>query len=215
MQIPAQKSALVNKISEMIREWEDPVMVHESMRKLAQLASVPEEILGVGGALARPRLIQHRPLGVKTQIDADRVLETDFLRWLILRGKENPRLLAIARHNLTPLHLRNETCKRIYEWIMRAATDDRPFDLMAIGSALEREEQQALLSEIVQKKINMQKAEEGLVEVVQRLLMRHWMEEREAVRVAIQSGLHSDQALEELVHRFDALKRETPKVQIP
>lgn len=215
LQIPAQKTALIKKMSDMIREWEDPVMVHESLRKLSQLASVPEEVIGVGGALTRPRLIRHTPLGDKTPIDADRVLETDLLRWLVLRGADNRRLVAIARHNLSSENLRNETCKRIFEWVMRAATEERPFDLMALGSALEKEEEQSLLAEIVQKKINIQKAEEGLVEVVQRILTRQWMDERETVRVAIQSGMHTNEALDELVHRFDALKRETPKVLVP
>ncbi len=212
LQIPAQKSALVKKVRTMIEQWEDPVMIHESLRKLSQLASIPEEMLT--SIRKRSPILPHRLLGTKAQIDADRIIETDLLRWLILRGNEDPRLLEISNCNISLAHFRNGGCRHLYEWILKAAEEKCPFDLMALGSAVEMKEEQ-MLSEIVQKKVNMQKAEEGVIEAIERLLTRHWMEERETLRVAIQNSLHNEETLKPLIYQFDALKRNRPKVRLP
>lgn len=45
---PSGKNALTQSVVERVRAWEHPVMVHESLRKLAQLVQVPEELIGVG-----------------------------------------------------------------------------------------------------------------------------------------------------------------------
>ena len=45
---PAGKNELVRQVSQQIRNWDHPLMVHESLRKLAHLTHVPENIVGVG-----------------------------------------------------------------------------------------------------------------------------------------------------------------------
>ena len=44
---PSKKNELVQKIASMIREWEQPIMVHESLKKLAKMTSLPENMLGI------------------------------------------------------------------------------------------------------------------------------------------------------------------------
>lgn len=206
---PAQKNELVRTLTKQIREWEEPVMVHESLRKLAQLTSVPESIVGVGAPPA-PSFIRRMGLAGKHIVDPDRVLETDLLRWLLL--KQEQRLFTIAKHNLASDLFRNPLCQRLFIKLME---EEGPRDLISLGSVLEKEEEQILLSEIVQKKVNLDRAEEGLVEVIHRLLIRKWMEERESIKAKIQSGTCSEEEILQLAKAFDEIKRNQPTVVLP
>ena len=84
--------------------------------------------------------------------------------------------------------------------------------LMQLANNLESAEEQLLFSEIVQKKVNMERAEEGVIETVTKLLQRHWMEQREKIRVQIQSGRCSEEEILELAKQFDAIKSQSPEV---
>ena len=43
---PAGKNELVLTIAKKIREWDHPLMIHESLRKLAKIANTPESLIG-------------------------------------------------------------------------------------------------------------------------------------------------------------------------
>lgn len=199
---PAQKNELLTKLTAQIRAWDEPVMVHESLRRLSQLTAVPESTLAVG---ATTSFIKRFEKAGRTTIDADLILETDLLRWLLLRP--NPHLQEIAKLNLTSDLFRHPTTRKIFEAL--------PTDLIALGAILETDAEQKLLSQIVGKKINPDKAEEGLTEAVHRILIRKWMEEREAIRLQLQSpGLTDDEMLS-LAKSFDEIKKNQPTVTLP
>lgn len=206
---PSEKSQLAQKLSAQIRAWEQPVMVHESLRKLAQLIAVPESVVGVG-ASPESHFIKRTGKAGKHDVDSDRVLETDLLRWLLLKTDE--RLFTIAKTNLAPDLFRNPICQRIFTHILSRET---PTDLISLASTLENEEEQKLLSQIVEKKVNVDRAEEGLVEVIHRLLIRKWMEEREAIRAKIHSGACSEEETLKLAKVFDEIRKNQPTVVLP
>ena len=204
---PAEKNALIRKLTEQIRSWDEPVLVHESLRKVAELTRVPESVVGVGATPQGHAVRRIGRLGRET-VDPDRILETDLLRWLLLKPEE--RLYEIATLNIAPDLFRNSICRRIYEKVQEG-----PRDLIALGSALESEEEQQLLAEIVQKKVNPQRSEEGLIETIHRLLIRKWMEEREGIKAKIQSGNSTDEEALRLAKAFDEIKRNQPTVVMP
>ena len=77
---PSQKNHLVQTIAKRIQSWEHPLMVHESLRRLAQLTQVPENLIGVDKKpLERPHFIRRQGSISDTHIDPDRVLEIDLL----------------------------------------------------------------------------------------------------------------------------------------
>ncbi len=206
---PAQKNEMLRKLTEQIRSWEEPVLIHESLRKIAQLTAVPESVVGVG-ASPQPHFVRSMGLAGKQVVDPDRILETDLLRWLLLRKDE--RLFEIAKLNVAPDLFRNPLCKRIFGKLVNG---EGPRDLISLGSALEKEDEQKLLSEIVQKKVNPDRAEEGLVEVIHRLLIRKWMEEREGIKTKIQSGTCNEEEVLKLAKAFDEIKKNQPTVVLP
>lgn len=199
---PAGKNELIQVLTQRIREWNHPLMVHETLRKLAQLTQTPEALIDIP-ELPGKSYLKKGPV-VKTSIDADRILEADLLLWLLLMGQSDPSLIQIAEANLTPSHLRDPIARSLFERYLSLPGER---DLLSL--AIEPEHQQ-LLGEIFQKRVNREKAKEHLIDTVQRILDRAWFAEREAVRTKIASGTCSEEELLALAKQFDVLKKNRP-----
>jgi DNA primase len=211
---PAGKNELVQSIAKRIRGWDHPLMVHESLRKLAKLTQTPETILGAPTEMT-PQIHVRRSASVTfSEIDPDRILEADLLRWLFLMGETIPSLLKIAEKNLTSEHFRTAAGGALYEKYLLAAREKTPLDLLSLAIDLEKAEQQLFLAEILQKKVNREKAIPCFTETVQKILERHWMGEREEIKQKIYSGTCSEAEVLELAKKFDAIKRLRPEVVV-
>ncbi len=212
---PSQKNEIVEKMATMIRAWDQPVMVHESLRKLAEIAGVPESTIGVG-QISLPNIFIKRNGSLKVHdVDPNRILETDLLRWLIIVGQHVPRLVLLAKANILSEHFHVKGALRIYEAYIQAHDAQTPCDLLQLGESLSDEDDHKLLDEVMQRKINVQKAEEGIKETLRKILVRHWMEKREAVRMQIHQGGGSEEELSVLAQEFDAIKKNIPELILP
>jgi DNA primase len=191
-------------------------MVHESLRKLARLTQVPEKLIGVGQEeMERSIYIKRQGSLSDVSIDPDRVIETDLLRWLYLLSDRSPKLFKIIRENLRPEHFRAAICRRLFSHYMDSFIEKKEVDFLTLANNLESPEEQLLFSEIIQKKVNTERAEEGVIETVTKMLQRHWMEERERIKIQIQSGRCSEEEILELAKRFDVIKGSPPLIKIP
>jgi len=213
MHTPAGKNELVQSIAKKIREWDHPLMVHESLRKLAQLTQTPEAVLGTVEENA-PQIYIRRPSNagaVAVEINPDRILEADLLRWLLL-GPVTEQMVRIAELNLKPEHFRLAAARKLYEKAIAAFKNNKMCDLLSLAIDLDNPEQQMFLAEILQKRVNREKALEGLTETVQRILERYWMEQREEIKLKIYSGKCSEEEVLSLAKQFDEIKRARPMV---
>ncbi|MEN9654150.1 MAG: primase [Chlamydiota bacterium] len=210
---PAGKNELVQTIAKQIREWDHPLMVHEGLKKLARLTQTPESMLG-GPEDTTPQVHLRRSMSVShTDIDPDRILEADLLRWLLIMGEAKPEYIAIAQANLQAHHFRVPAARLLYERYLHAAATSAPRDLLALAIDVDNAESQLFLAEILQKKVNREKAKEGFLDAIQKILERHWMQAREAIKAKIYSGKCIESEVLELAKAFDQLKRERPQVK--
>ncbi len=193
---PAGKAELVKQLKKQIGEWDDPVLVHETLRKLASLIRVPEEMVGVKHEHFAPTFVRSHAALTLNPIDPKRVLELDLLRWLLLMGEG---FLPTVRKYLTEKHFLTPPCRHLFQKILTEGKSD----LFTLAANCE---DPALIDELLQKKVNRERAETHFLETVQKLLDREWMEIRETVKMQIQSGGHSEEKVLELAKQFDALK---------
>lgn len=214
MNSPAAKNELIQTLINQIRGWNHQLMVHESLRKLAHLTRVPEAMVGVGQEYVPNIYIKKTgTLGIST-IDPDKIMESDFLRWILLEGLEKPRFMQNAMKNLKPEELHHPLCRSLYEACIESVSQGI-LDLLTIVSHLENAEGQALMSELLdQKLVNREKAEEHFNNAIQKILDRNWMEKREEVKMKIHSAQCSEEEVLELVKQFDELKRCPPKIDV-
>jgi DNA primase len=214
LQSPAQKNELIKEISGRIRCWDHPLMVHESLKKLAKLTQTPEAMITVTEEVI-PTVIRTHASISHSEVDPDRVLEADLLRWLFLFGEGKPQLVKLALKNLQSEHFRLTPAKRLFTQYAKSWEQGLPKDVLSFSIGLENAEEQLFLSEMLQKRVNPEKAEECLTETIQKMLDRFWLSEREEIKTRILSGSSSQEEVMNLAKRFDEIKRQRPKVVQP
>lgn len=206
---PAGKNALVNEAVSHIRKWEEPILIHESLRRLAHILQIPEEMVGtVGSSVPNIYVKKHASAGL-TDFDPDLALECDFLRWLILTGPLKPHFSSQAQANVKPEQLCHPVCKRAYEVYL----DHPGCDLLTLAGVLEDAESHTLIHDLTRRKVNLEKADELFRTTLHKILERDWMRQREEVRLKIQSGNCSDEEVLGLLQEFDRLKKSPPQIQ--
>lgn len=214
IQSPAGKNEIVQTIAKKIREWDHPLMVRESLRNLAKLTQVPESILNTSDE-STPQIYIKRSASVTFfEVDPDRILEADLLRWLFLMGDTLPELLPLAEKNLTPEHFRINAARILFEKYKSASQEGRSRDLLSLAIDLDQAEAQLFLAEVLQKKVNRERALVCFTETIEKMLERHWMQQREEIKLKIYSGRCSEEEVLDLAKRFDQLKKERPQVLI-
>lgn len=205
---PAAKDQLIKELSNQIRSWESTLMVHESLKKLADLLHVPEQMV----------MNDHRPIpniyfksnanAGHTQVDPDRILESDLLRWMIMASKTHPRVMELVKANLCASDLLVEDCKTIFSLYMQSET---PLQLIDLMIALGEKEGQRVVAEICDRGFKKDIKDEHVINSIQKILERNWMQKREQVRIQIQSGRCSEEEVLELTKAF---KEPKPAVKL-
>jgi DNA primase len=207
---PSKKSEIVEGISQRIKKWEHPVLVHESLRKLASISNVPENLLGLSAHVAT-NFIKKSESIQKVDIDPNRIIETDLLRWLLLSGENQKSLIALTKKNIAVEKLKTAACRMVYMAILKAFDASITLDFLSLGSEIGSEDEQ-ILSDLMERKINLQKADEGVRESIRKILLRDWMEEREMIKIQIQNSNLSEDEVLSLAKKFDELKKRPPEI---
>ena len=209
---PAGKNEVVRSLVKTIHEWEHPLMVHEGLKRLAELMQVPESVVVPQSSQAKDYIPRSASLS-QFNVDPNRVLETDLLRWVLLADQTEFSLIEFVAEHLEENDFVTPLCKDLYEIFLDHYEKEHNVNLIAIASSLEEAEHQLFLAEILQKKVNLEKAKAGVKEAVMKILQRNWMQKTEDVKSKIQSGGFSQDEVMELVKEFDQLKKAVPVIE--
>ncbi len=210
---PAAKNQLVETIARQIRNWNQPIMVQESLRKLAHLTQISENTLLLEQNYTPNLYIKKSAsIGLET-IDPDRILELDLLRWLLLLSKERARLLSLAQNNLKPEDFHVPICSKLYRTLLDLFQNNETIDTISMILKLDDPEGQPLIEELLEKKINKEKAEAHFLETLQKILNRNWMEDCEKIKMKIQSGQCNEEEVLALVKEYNELRKNSPKIK--
>ncbi len=210
---PAGKNQLVQELVKEIRAWEQSLLVHESLIKLAHLLKIPETMLGVGQEVI-PNVLLKRSVSAGFQaIDPDRIMETDFLRLIFLEGQLDSLYVEFAKNNVIPEELTSSPCAKLYSAYLDAYHANTPRDLMTLAIELDDPEAQLVIAELHQRKVNRERSKEAFKECVLKILHRNWMQKREQIRISIQSGHASDDAIELLTKEFEQVRKNPPALK--
>lgn len=211
---PAAKTQLVQELAEQIRRWDSPVMVHESLRRLAHLMQVPEDMINNSQMPASHYLIRKSASAGVLEIDPDRILEGDLLRWLIVSGEKSLDYLELVKKFITIDHFRVGVCRSLFKTIESLAESGQRLDLLTLASQTQDPEVQRLLDDILQRKVDKDRAHQLVLATIQKICDRNWMLQCEEIRMKIQSGQCTDEEALSLLKEFDTLKRNPPKVGV-
>lgn len=209
---PADKNQLIQQVVKHIRGWEQPIMVHEALKKVSHKLHIPEEMVGVGREVT-PNVYLKKSASVGVEIiDPDKILESDLLRWLILEGQGNKLFIDLVFQNVKEEDFHVPLCRQIFVSYKEKIEKEGLCDLMSLVIAVADPEAQSLLSQLTHKKVNRDRAEAQLTETLQKILDRNWMEQRETLRRQIQAGNLGYEATLKLSQEFNELARHRPSV---
>ncbi|MFZ4099409.1 MAG: DNA primase [Chlamydiia bacterium] len=209
---PASKTQAIGEMVARIREWKQPVMVHESLRKLAQLLHMPEHLMGVGAAPRAAPQAKKRP-GLP-EIDPDLALESDLLRWFLWLGNAHEPLLQAILKALPSDQLRHPRVRRIYEALQSLRSRGEQPDLLGIAAEIGEDELMPFLDQLLEKKLPIEKASQLLPMTVQKILERNWLARCEAIRIGLHSGEMTDEAAIQGAKQYGDLRRSPPLFQV-
>lgn len=211
---PAKKARVVERVVEKIKEWEDPIMVHESLKKVATILQLPESALGLH-QISTPHIFTSTSAHLKTKQEQKYpYIETDLLTWLLQPGLPLKKFLELVQINITSDHFIDPICKNIYDIMISRFKKEESVDTLSVLIESPDEKTQNLITELLEKKIKKEEAESLFIEALQRLLDRHWMNQREAIKVKVQSGVLSDEEALIYAKEFDEIQKKRPKVRV-
>ncbi len=208
---PAGKNELIQVLVDRIKGWDHPLMIHESLRKLAKLTQTPENMISTNNTAYNVYIKKQSNLS-SSDINPDLILETDLLRILFLQGQSNKDLIEIAKNNLKDEHFKIRICKNLFNKYISFYTENITKDLLSFAIDLENAQERLFLSEMLQKKINIDKVKENFIKTVQQILDRFWMEIREEIKLKIHSTSISDEDVINLAKKFDEIKNNRPQI---
>lgn len=204
---PAGKNRLSKEIATKIYEWSSQLMIHEGLKSLAELLEVPESMIE-----GEPK--KFTPLTtIKLSVNGNQVLEIDLMRWIILVGNEQPQLMDIIFKNLNSEDFIDESCRLMYSEALKIKNELKKLDFLTLARELE-EDKQYILNAILDKKVNIDKANNGVITVVQKILERNWMLKSESIKTKIHDGKCSESEILNLAKEFDNIKKNKPEVVI-
>jgi DNA primase len=205
---PAGKNELVKQLIARIRLWKHPLMIHESLRKIAKLTETPQEVMQtfVGNNPIPKQKIE------MPSFDPNRVLEMEVLRILLLFGQTEKEIVSIAKNNLKKEHFRLKVLGDLFSLYFEALKENKPTDFLSLAIHLSEQEGQQILAELLEKRVKKEKVLLSFKEACQKILEREWMAKREEIKQKIQNSDKNQDEVESLAKEFDKIKNERPQL---
>lgn len=207
---PAGKNEIVKSIMSMIKEWEHPLMVHEGYKRLSHLLQVPHALLDPSAPLEPQVEIRQTGSVLHADIDPVKILEQDLLRWLLLLEPIDQEFYQLIFSNISIEDFFISPYKALFEKILEEFQKKGSFSMVEFARLSHTVEQNFLIAEILQKKVNLDRKDENIKETIMKIKERNWLADREKIKIKIHKGGLSEDEIMELARQFDFLKSRPP-----
>jgi DNA primase len=215
MNSPSEKSRLVLSIADRIKKWDDPLMVHESLKKLAKLTNTSNALIGTDDFIFENIQVYNSQRADVGKIDQNHLLEKAFITHLFSVGNVEQNIINLAKQNICPNDLRIPFLKNLYEKYLLLHECDKPRDFLSLTIEFDQKEQRELLAKIFEIKQKREIACLAFVKVVMQIMKRNWLDKRAQLSKKIaDSNLSVEKSLE-LAKEFDELKNNPPEIVFP
>ena len=205
---PVEKSELIEIVTMQIKEWKDPILVHETLKKFSSLMQIPEDLLHskIALSLPKPISINQDTFSNKNSnfklIDENLILETDILRWLIF-GNQKKEVLNTIFHYVNEKHFNVSDCKKLF--LICKESYENGAEIIDLLQASSLVKDIHIIELIANKKINLDLSSYSFLESIQKFLDKHWLRSREEIKTLIHNKQDSEEVWE-LVKQFDELQ---------
>ena len=212
LESPSEKNRLVQRVVSQIRTWDQPLMRYYTLRKLAKLLNLPEETFVKSKQEMMPPTIFTQGRG-RTLFDQE--IEVDLLRWLTSIKEIDSKPLSIISANVKAEFFKVAACRDLFSLCMKRWEERKSVDLAYLDAQLESIEERQLFGKLVRKKVNLERIEEEVIGTVKKMLDRYSFEQKERIRVQIESGKCTEEEMEDLVKQCISIDRQALKIEFP
>jgi DNA primase len=208
---PREKDAAVRHIADLVREWENPIHVYETLRQISALAKVPESLLGVGSAPAETAASLPPSISEKSG-GADLIIELDLVRWLLLAGPEQGEIVQECARSLKAEDFVNDVPRQLFCLSIEKLQKGEHPDFMSFAEEVDTESVSAVMQTLLGRRQRPEKAPALLFETIKRIKERNWLSAREKIRRKMEDPSLSEEALVDLARKFDELMKSPPSL---
>lgn len=196
---PSEKNRFITEVKKSIQEFNDPILIHESLKKLAVLADIPERLLGIYSSKLPKGLAKQ-----EISIDKDHVLDMDALRFYYLLKLQNMPGAELFKKN--EIEFESPVAMRLFQ----AISDASSLEMMPFLAAVDQD-LHAAFETLFDKKINRLKLMEGAKDVIAKLLERSWLKKRRLIQEEIEKASDEKDQLK-LTLKLTMLIKSPPKI---
>lgn len=197
---PAAKQGFLKETVHEICQWQQPILVHESLRRLAYLANIPQSALMSQLSKKAPYTKRKAQtiLPTKEQIkpfEPEKAIETEFIASLLhlLQRNQHRAWLDVVQRALSVSDLWIKAAAKAYQLIEKLSEKESSLSLSTLIEASQDQEVIQLFQEIGEKKSPPERIERQMESSISTILRRNWMMRREMIKKEIQSGVLSDE----------------------
>lgn len=211
---PNEKDKALREFAIEIKAWENPILVHESLKKAAYLSEVPVELLG--GDTVKGKELDKKSQGASFQFAAsfmplkashsqsqksassngvevtiDIELELDLIRWLALMGGEAPQIASVACSVLHEDEFSTVVGKEMFRAFCQLLPTQKgkraTIELLDIASEVDSiENVEGYISYMISRPpIRIERSKQYVYEAIRKIKERSWIRRREAIRKRI------------------------------
>jgi replicative DNA helicase len=116
----------------------------------------------------------------------------------------------VIQKYLSKKDFRIPACAQFFDTYLSLSLEERK-EWLTLAGHLTKQEEQDLFHELLQKKINKQRAEEQVKLTIKKILQRNWMQQKEEILERIRKSSSDEEALR-LTQEFNELNRMPPEV---
>jgi DNA primase len=211
---PREKDKAVRQIEEKVREWENPIQVYETLKQLATLANVPENLLHIGsppGATAACSVPS--PLLQTESTEPDLMLELDLVRWLVFAGQDNQALVQCCVQNLVSEDFIHDISRQLFCLALERLNRGEKPDFMSFAADVDIESVSSIFTLLLSRRQRMEKALPMATEAIKKIKERNWLKKREVIRKKMEDQSLTEEELILLARSFDELTKNPPLVK--
>lgn len=207
---PAEKHTQVDGILEHIYEWDQPIVIHESIRVLSRLTGIPEELLKtrrLSVSLDKTPVVSK---GDQEKKKADDIIEVELIRHLFFSLEKIPEVASFIKANLSKEELSSSLFQRLFDRLFSLLEEKKPLLLINLMEHFDTDEIETCQALFSEQSVRQEKALQAIIELCTKIKERAWRQKREKIREEIEkaSSFNEEKAL--LLAKEMALLGEKP-----
>lgn len=222
---PASKVHLVREMASLLqKEVHDPLLHHESLLAIAQLAGIPPEIATKSliakktppaqeSSSSPPEKSFEGGEGATKMLEGDG-LEADFLRWLLSMGSDASLFLALARKQRAERFLSDVRLRWLYHWFERwhSAQKEKgaPCTLLEMVQDLPHAKVQDFAQKLLGKRMDQERARALFVQTINDLIKRQWRWDLQEIREQLSAAQIDEERALNIAKEYAELSQKPP-----